>query len=432
MAADSPLTPGLTAKGRATRERILRSAAQVLLEEGLSGLNLDRVRSAADVSGSQLSHYFADKPALIRAVLERQIEVVLDFHRDPKLGGLATFDDYERWADLNMRHVRKAGYAGTPAYHAMVGQLAKSDAATRETLADGYWRWIDLLEVSFQRMSDRGLLAASADPRDLACVVVGGHQGGGTMTFAYREEWPLADMLRFVVNYLRLHAVDSAERQARQPRRTRRTRTRATTDVEVDESRFTAKGLTKRTRIVDCAAELMFERGVNGTSLDDVRRSAKVSGSQLAHYFVDKRDLTRHVIASRADDVTSSHPPVDSVRQLHAWSDDCCAKAETNYLRGGCVFGSLAGELLESDDGILDDLAAGYDSWLDIFLNGLDGMCQRGDLTGDADPHHLAVVLLAAQQGGAMLTHAMGTTDPLRAAVGAAVEYVASFQATPA
>src|SRR6187397_256514 len=97
--ADPPATQGLTAKGRATRERILRSAAQVLSSEGVSGFNLERVRQAAEVSGSQLSHYFADKPTLIRAVLDRQIELVLDFHRQSKLGGLGTFDDFERWAD---------------------------------------------------------------------------------------------------------------------------------------------------------------------------------------------------------------------------------------------------------------------------------------------------------------------------------------------
>ena len=217
-AADSPEVQGLTAKGRATRERILRSAAQVLLSQGLSGFNMERVRQEASVSGSQLTHYFADKPALIRAVLDRQIEVVLDFHRQPSLGGLDTFDDFERWIEQNMRYLRQIGYTKTPTYHTLAGQLAKSDDATRETLADGYWRWVDLLERSMQRMKDRGVLVTSVDPRQLAFVVVGGHQGAGTLTFAYRQEWPLADALRFVVNYLRSFAADPAERIARKPR----------------------------------------------------------------------------------------------------------------------------------------------------------------------------------------------------------------------
>ena len=215
----------LTPKGRATRERIVKAAAELILIEGLSVLNLDSVRKAASVSGSQLAHYFADKQALIRAVIARQIQVVLDFHRQPKLHGLGSFDDFERWIDLNMRYLRRIGYSGTPTYHALAGQLAKSDDATRETLAAGYWQWVELLEQAIRRMKDRGVLVADADPRQLALVIVSAHQGGGTMTFTYRQDWPHADAVRFAVNYLRIFAADPVERAARPPRRPRSRRT---------------------------------------------------------------------------------------------------------------------------------------------------------------------------------------------------------------
>jgi AcrR family transcriptional regulator len=216
----------LTPKGRATRERIVKSAADLILTDGLAALNMDRLRTAASVSGSQLAHYFTDKQTLMRAVVTRQINVVLDFHRQPKLHGLATFDDFERWIDLNMRYLRRIGYAGTPTYHALAGQLAKSDPATRETLGAGYWQWVEWLEHAIERMKDRGLLIAKADARQLALVIVTAHQGGGTLAFAYREEWPHADAVRFAVNYLRTFAKDPAERAPRAPRRPRRRRAR--------------------------------------------------------------------------------------------------------------------------------------------------------------------------------------------------------------
>src|SRR5271169_5625836 len=146
----------LTAKGRATRDRIVEVAAELILSDGLSALNMDALRKAASVSGSQLAHYFTDKRALIRAVVARQIGVVLDFHHQPKLRALDTFDDFERWIDLNMRYLRRIGYSGTPTYHALAGQLAKSDTTTRNTLAAGYWQWIELLERVIQQMKARG------------------------------------------------------------------------------------------------------------------------------------------------------------------------------------------------------------------------------------------------------------------------------------
>jgi AcrR family transcriptional regulator len=217
----------LTAKGQATRDRIAKVAGELILRDGLSTLNMDALRKAASVSGSQLAHYFADKQALIRAVVVRQIHVVLDFHRQPTIGALNTFDDFERWIDLNMRYLRRIGYSGTPTYHALAGQLGKSDSATRETLASGYWQWIELLEKAIQQMKDRDVVVARADPRSLALVIVSAHQGGATLAFTYQADWPHADAVRFAVNYLRMFATAPAERVPRPARRPRRRRTSA-------------------------------------------------------------------------------------------------------------------------------------------------------------------------------------------------------------
>lgn len=180
----------------------------------------------------------------------------------------------------------------------------------------------------------------------------------------------------------------------------------------------------------------MFERGVANTSIDRVRRRAGVGGSQISHYFRDKRELTREVIAARRDDVQTFHTQprfhaLDSIDALQAWADACVADIDAVYRVGGCVYGSLAGELIDADDAIRDDLAAGYDQWIELFLSGLTAMREGGDLRLDADPRHLAVSLVVAHQGGAMLTHATGDGEPLRVAVNAAVDYVRSFATGP-
>jgi AcrR family transcriptional regulator len=180
----------------------------------------------------------------------------------------------------------------------------------------------------------------------------------------------------------------------------------------------------------------MFERGVANTSIDQVRRAAGVGGSQMSHYFRDKRDLTRHVVAARGDDVQAFHtqPPLgalDSVDALQAWADATVADIDKVYRVGGCVYGALAGELIDADDEIHDDLSAGYDRWIALFQAGLTAMRGRGDLRPDADPRHLAVSLVVAHQGGALVTYATGDPEPMRDAVNAAVDYVRSFAPQP-
>jgi TetR/AcrR family transcriptional regulator, transcriptional repressor for nem operon len=200
-------------------------------------------------------------------------------------------------------------------------------------------------------------------------------------------------------------------------------------------SRFTRKGHATRARIVDVAAKLMFQRGVAGTSIDEVRNTAEVSGSQISHYFHDKRDLTRKVITARRDHVRKFHTQgrlgaLDSLEALQAWADATIADIGAVYRRGGCVYGSLAAELVEADAEIHADLAAGYDQWIELFHAGLAEMRRRGDLRPDADPRHLAVSLVAAHQGGALVTYATNDPEPLRTAVNAAVDYVRSFAPT--
>jgi AcrR family transcriptional regulator len=201
-------------------------------------------------------------------------------------------------------------------------------------------------------------------------------------------------------------------------------------------SRFTRKGRATRARIVDVAARLMFERGVAGTSIEQVRNAAAVSGSQISHYFHDKRELTRQVIAARRNDVRQFHAQprlgaLDSLEALQAWADANIADVNGVYRQGGCVYGSLAGELIEADAEIHDELATGYDEWLELFRAGLTAMRHRGELRPDADPKHLAVSLVVAHQGGALITYATDDPEPLRAALNAAVEYVRSFAPSP-
>src|ERR1700739_4378063 len=70
--------------------------------------------------------------------------------------------------------------------------------------------------------------------------------------------------------------------------------------------RRTPKGERTWARIVEAAARLVHERGVAGTTLDDVRKVAGVSGSQLSHYFAGKDELVQAVIDYQAGTVTGN------------------------------------------------------------------------------------------------------------------------------
>ncbi|HEX5114696.1 MAG TPA: TetR/AcrR family transcriptional regulator [Pseudonocardiaceae bacterium] len=199
---------------------------------------------------------------------------------------------------------------------------------------------------------------------------------------------------------------------------------------DVDDRRLTPKGRATRERIVKTAAELIVQHGVAGTSIDDVRQATGVSGSQMTHYFTDKRSLVRVVIAWQADAVVALHQlPVlgelDSFEALDMWCELNIARQRRASCQGGCGFGSLAGELAE--DETRTDLARGFERWEALFRHGLRLMKQRGELRPDADIDELAMGLLAALQGGLLLTRTRRDIRPVEAALRTMVAHVRSF-----
>lgn len=200
--------------------------------------------------------------------------------------------------------------------------------------------------------------------------------------------------------------------------------------MEASVRRLTPKGLATRERIVEAAALLIYEHGVQNTNNEAIRKATGVSGSQLSRHFPTKESLIRAVIAWRADSVIRAHRipalgHLDSFAALRLWADSYIERED--LCRGGCSYGSLAGEVLKNEPGVRGDLADGFERWEDLFRAGLRAMRDRGELAADADPDRLTYVLMAAFQGGMLLNQAAGSVEPLRAALNGALAHVESF-----
>jgi AcrR family transcriptional regulator len=197
----------------------------------------------------------------------------------------------------------------------------------------------------------------------------------------------------------------------------------------------TVKGRETRDRIIRATTELVRERGVAGTSLDDVRRRARVSKSQLYHYFADRDDLTRAVARATSDVVLAGQSELfaslDTIDGLHAWMDALVTMQQARHARGGCPIGSLAGQLAEHDEGARHELADGFDRWEAAIRDGLQKMADRGELRVHADLAALAQHTLAALQGGLLLTQVRRDPNQLRSALSGALEAILAARAVP-
>jgi len=76
----------LTATGRATRRWIVDTAADLIVERGVSAVSLDELGRLTSTSKSQMYHYFASKNGLVVAVVIWVRDRILAFHGDLHVG----------------------------------------------------------------------------------------------------------------------------------------------------------------------------------------------------------------------------------------------------------------------------------------------------------------------------------------------------------
>lgn len=172
----------LTAKGAATRQRIVDGAALLIREQGVVNVGLDDIRAATATSKSQLFHYFPDgKADLMLAVARREAEQVIA-EQLPQLGDLTTWRKWQAWRRrvIKMYDEQREGCA----LSALVGQLGLGDTTTRQIVGDMLDRWLQYLVDGVEALRASGEIDQSVDPVRAATAILTAVNGGATMLVA--------------------------------------------------------------------------------------------------------------------------------------------------------------------------------------------------------------------------------------------------------
>jgi TetR/AcrR family transcriptional repressor of nem operon len=194
MTAVAPDERELTPKGRATRQRIVEVAAELIYRHGVQGTSNELVRRTAGISGSQLSHYFPDKQSLVRAVIAWRADSILP------TGDLDSLTALRAWADALAGN---AGLIGGGCTFGSVGsEILKTGLDLQDEIAAGFDRWRAALHAGLVLMRERGELRAEADPDQLAYSLAAAFQGGVLLAQAAGDEAPLRSALDAALGYV--------------------------------------------------------------------------------------------------------------------------------------------------------------------------------------------------------------------------------------
>ncbi|MGW4559056.1 hypothetical protein ACWEOV_36255 [Streptomyces sp. NPDC004365] len=140
------------------------------------------MRRAAGVSGSQLSHYFANKESLVRAVIDWQAENMLGFHRSERSP-----------ASTRSRRTRSGRpSSSSPAARSRTAAASDPSRASRQDrsgclrrpnpdLTRVFAEWRDIFRAGLERMQYDGRLDASADPARPAHMLIAAYRRGSLL-----------------------------------------------------------------------------------------------------------------------------------------------------------------------------------------------------------------------------------------------------------
>lgn len=194
----------LTEKGQATRARILEQATELIHTKGVAATNNEQLRRVTGISGSQLNHYFPTKESLVMAVIEWQTEQVMRFYGSEQFAGFDTIEALRSWVDYYVTH--ESAYRDGCTLGSLASQIIKSDLQVHDELARAFDQWRNIFRDGLRRMQSLGRLSATADPTQLADLLLSAFQGGMLLTQVQRDVTPLKNALHAAIDHVQTFA----------------------------------------------------------------------------------------------------------------------------------------------------------------------------------------------------------------------------------
>jgi TetR/AcrR family transcriptional regulator, transcriptional repressor for nem operon len=183
-----------------------------------------------------------------------------------------------------------------------------------------------------------------------------------------------------------------------------------TDSLEQGTSRAAAERPGKRQRLIAAASQLLYEHGVEKTTLADIAQAADVPVGNVYYYFKTKDEIVAAVVEAHVQESKAALAMIGSRHRspksrLKALVGELASRSDV-IARYGCPNGSLCSEL---------DKRPGNPGFAlpELMLVPIEWAQEQFGALGRSDAHELAVSLLAAYEGSALLTNTFRDPDIL-------------------
>jgi TetR/AcrR family transcriptional repressor of nem operon len=191
-----------TPKGRETRLRVIRVAADLFHKQGIRATSPDEIIEAAEIGKGQFYHYFKNKEGLVHEVLQWHLEAI-------NAGTAIINYDIKSWKDLEAwfrAHIElQKGFGmtrGCP-FGTAANDVGEEEEILRRDLVQIFGAIEDRLGRFFRSEKAHGRLNRSVDEKHLADFCISTLQGAMLIGKVRRDSGFAEAAVREALKYLR-------------------------------------------------------------------------------------------------------------------------------------------------------------------------------------------------------------------------------------
>lgn len=184
---------------------------------------------------------------------------------------------------------------------------------------------------------------------------------------------------------------------------------------------------TTRDRLIDTMKSLLWQRGYDATSPNQVLEASGVGKGSLYHHFKSKKELAIAAMESRADEA------IREVELIFSGKDAWLDKFERYLLMPrngleGCRLGRITHDPSITEDGQLQQPLKRYFEQLQVIMEKeFESAKESGELVSGMSSEQLAVMVISNIQGGFVMSRAHNDGGLITLATQAMCDFLTSL-----
>ncbi|WP_273266997.1 TetR/AcrR family transcriptional regulator [Flexistipes sinusarabici] len=177
------------------------------------------------------------------------------------------------------------------------------------------------------------------------------------------------------------------------------------------------KGEVTKNKIMEAAVKLIFQKGIEATSISDIVKETGVAKGSIFFHFPDKQTLVSKALMQYENkffifleqSLTGNTP---GEQLINFFENVSKAHKKKNYA-GGCIFGNTALEMADKNEIFTGIVSNVFKKWVKHIGKVIEEAVKTGEIRKDIKPDVLASTIVAALEGGIMLSRLEKSGEPL-------------------